>query len=158
MTDGQVQNRVKNEKGRGRTIKHLIHARTYIFRQWLIMSVACAVADFLDPVNYIFTDSEYCGIPVSYKAKCIILLVVVCVITIIAMKYGCDHHVYCYENSYRGPIIQPIYTDVLTHLVFSCILSYLCNWLIPNLHVTRLFIYIVTIAVDTLLFLYYIVY
>ena len=142
---------VNSEKERGSKIKYYpIHVPTYIFHLGLITFVACAVADFLDPINYIFTDSEHYRIPVSYRAKCTTLLVVVCVITIIAMKYGCHHHVYCYENSYRGTMKQYVFIDVLTYLVFACILSYLCNWLIPNHYFMRLFIYIVVSVVYTL--------
>ena len=156
MTDGQEERLppVNNEKERGSKIKYCpINVPTYMFHLGLITFVACAVADFLDPVTYIFTDSEYYGIPVSYRAKCTILLAVVCIITIIAMKCGCHHHVYRYESSYHGTVTKPIYIDVLAYLVLACILRYLCNWLIPNLYLMRLFIYIVIIAVDALLFL-----
>ena len=161
MTDGQVQNREKrlppanNKKGRGSKMKYYpIHVPTHMFRLELIVFVACAVADFFNPINYILTDNEYYGIPVSYRAKWTILLVVICVITIIAtMKCGCHHHVYRYESSFRGANTRPVYFDVLSYLVLACMLSYLCNWLIPNLYVMRLFIYIVIIAMDILIVL-----
>ena len=99
----------------------------------LLVFVALVVADFLDPINYILTDSEYYGISVSHRAKCIILLVVICVGIAITMRN--DFHHYCHMEYYKGDlhryVLRPLSTELLTYLLFPCSVSYILNdWFI----------------------------
>ena len=138
---------------------HGIHLQ-YFFHELLILFVACVVADFLDPINYILTDSEYYDTLVSYRAKCIILLVVVCIITVISLNYGCHHHYYCY-GEYCHVVFHPVFLELYTHLLLPCICSYILNdWFILNLFF-RLCLYLIVTIIHTLshlwcILLYYI--
>ena len=124
MINGQVRNRevrvlpVGNDNGGQKLSKRKYHGIyfLYFFREFFILFVSCIVSDFLDPINYIFTDSEYYGIPVSYRAKWTILLAVLCLITVISIDHGCHHHYYCHKNN---PVLvfHPVFFDLFPHLL-----------------------------------------
>ena len=106
---------------------HRIHCPTYFFRQALILFLGIMAAEFLDPVTYILTDSEYYGIPVSYKAKCIILLVVATIIAFILIYYGCLNYLYFYEDGHIRVIVYSVAEELLIYLLLPCLGSVFFN-------------------------------
>ena len=160
-TDGQVQmqrERLPHENRPGihkmllKKRYHRIKFPSYFWCLALISLVACVIADILDPINYILTDSEYYGIPVSQRAKCIILLAVACISTIVSINYGCCHHHYCYEDHSHRVLLYPVFTDLFPYLLLPWILSYVLNDCLITTHfIINLIIYILVVIIYTLI-------
>ena len=92
MNDSQVQNQGERLPPDKKWKYHHVDMVPYILRQMVILMTALILADYLDPVGYIFTNSEYYGVPVSVKAKFVIVMVIICIGTVIGIHYGCHHH------------------------------------------------------------------
>ena len=156
MTTGQVQNQGERLPADQKQKYHHFNIGPYLLRQMVILMTALILADYLDPVGYIFTKSEYYGVPVSVKAKFVIVMVIICISTVIGTHYGCHHHYYqWYCNETDRIVVNPVFIQHLWHLAFTCTSSYIFNhWLILKYYIFQLWLYIVFILVYSFVWIF----